>query len=252
MTPSGKKVRSFGVLLLLAAVCAFLYVHFLRPAKPPPVVTMRVPTPPPVQPAFARLSALVDAHIDSIFSPLDGQVPPIPHQELRGLRGDFADSLRTASAKAQPMHQTAIQLCDALLLATQERERASLSLADARSKPYSVALSQDKKKEEKEKREFFEFAIFRRWADNSKAHRDTVVNLYDQLRSQEREFTAGAAALKPAAQAGDMIVLQRPTVVRLRYGSATLPAGLSLRVLERTADGLIVDYAGERVTLPPQ
>ncbi len=131
MTIRYSTVRNFAIVLLLAAVCGLVYVHFFRPQEP------KLVTAPP--PEFARLSALIDAHIDTIFSPLDGQVAPIPHQELRMLRGYFADGRTKASAHAQPMFQTAIQLCDTLLPAIQERERSSASLADTRSKPFTVS-----------------------------------------------------------------------------------------------------------------
>ncbi len=48
----------------------------------------------------------------------------------------------------------------------------------------------------------------------------------------------------------DHIVLQQPTPVRLKYGNATLPAGLSLHIVSKTSDAVVVDYAGEHVTLP--
>ena len=63
--------------------------------------------------------------------------------------------------------------------------------------------------------------------------------------SSRRDAKAGANADNP-----DQIVLKQPTPVRLKYGSAVLPAGLSLHVVSKTADGVVVDYAGEHVTLP--
>ncbi len=242
MTIRYSTLRNVTVVLLLAAVCALAYLYFFHPK----VVTVAVPAPPP--PEFARLSALVDAHIDTIFSPLDAQVPPIPHQELRMLRERFADGRVKTSVRAQPMYRTATQVCDALLSAIQERERASVSLADTRSKPYGVELSLDKKKAEEEQRRFFEFNIVRRWAEKSKPHRDRVVNLYSQLRAQERDFVSRTAG--DSTEADGTIVLQHPASVQLRYGSATLPAGLRLRVIERNPAGLVVDYAGEHITLP--
>ncbi len=53
-----------------------------------------------------------------------------------------------------------------------------------------------------------------------------------------------------AAAEGDNIVLRQPTTVRLKYGSATLPAGLSLHIISKTSDAAVVDYAGEHVTIP--
>src|ERR1041385_6419795 len=221
-------LRNLLIVVLLAALFALAYVHFFRPQSPQNVVEVPIPVPIEVrqiEPAFQKLSALIDAHIDSIFSPLDGQVPPLPHQELHILRENFADSLSKASSNAQPMYKTAVDLCDALMLAIQERERESASLADTRSKAYSVALAENKKKEEAEKRRFFESGIIRRWAENSKPHRDRVANLYSHLRAQERDFAAKLDSHEPGPQVGDMLVLRHPTSVRLRYGTATLPAG---------------------------
>lgn len=237
-------LRNLGVVVVLAAFCALLYVHFFRPRL------VGVPYPVAVaEPELARLSTLVDNYIDAIFSPLDGKVPPIPHQELQMLRERFADSLPKVSPAGQPMYQTAVQLCDGLLAAIQERERSSVSLADTRSKPYGAALSGDAKKEQEDKRRFFEFGIIRRWADNSKSYRDKVDRLYSQLRAEERDRRESS---RTDYEQGGTIVLQHPTTVHLHYGNATLPAGLSLRVLDRTVNGIIVEYAGEQVTLPRQ
>jgi len=61
---------------------------------------------------------------------------------------------------------------------------------------------------------------------------------------------AGAGAQASATPVGDYIVLQQPTSVQLKYGSATLPAGLSLHIVSKTSDTVVVDYAGEHITLP--
>ena len=256
MTIHFSTLRNLAIVLLLSAVCALGYVHFFGLGKftfverfygvPYPVVVDGRP----IEPEFQRLSALIDAHIETIFSPLDGKVPPIPHEDLRTLRESFADAVPKAAVRAQSMCQTAVQLCDALLGAIQERERASVSLADTRSKAYGVALSQDAKREEEDKRRFFEAGIARRWAESAKPHRAQVVGLYQRLRTQERDFTAGAEASDACPEIGKMIVLKHPTSVRLRYGTATLPAGLSLRVVGCTTFDWIVDYSGEHVTIP--
>lgn len=242
MTLRFSTLRNFVIVLLLAVVSAFAYVQFFRPEEPTRMLR--------VEPAFRRLSALIDAHIEAIFSPLDGPMPPIPHQELRTLREGFADSLPKAPASAQPIYQTAVQLCDALLVAISERERAALSLADTRSKAYGVALSHDRQREEEEKRRFFEAGVTRRWAENSKPHRSRVISLYERLRAQERGFTSSADGSQSTASVANTIVLKHPTSVHLRYGTATLPAGLSLRVVRRTNLDVVVEYAGEHVTIP--
>ena len=174
-------------MLVLAALSALLYLRYFHPPEATHVGARQ-------EPRITRLSALIDAHINNIFSPLDGQIPPIPHQELRVLREDFADALSKVPLQERFLYQTAIQLCDELLAAIQERERELASLADTRSKAYSVALSQNQKKEEADKRHFFEFNIARRWLENSKSYRDRVIALYARMRQQERQLLAQRTA----------------------------------------------------------
>jgi hypothetical protein len=170
-------VKRMALVAGAAALCALIYLRYMPP----------IPAQKPVQhPEILRLSTLVDGHINSIFSPLDGKVPPIPHQELRTLRESFADALNKSTGEEKALYKTAIDLSDVLLAAIRERETAAVSLGDTRSKPYSVALSPDQRKAEKEKRDFFEFSILRRWSDNSRSYRDRTVRLYTQLRTEER------------------------------------------------------------------
>ena len=69
-------------------------------------------------------------------------------------------------------------------------------------------------------------------------------------KSAEPAPATTAAKPGPAAAEPDYIVLRQPTPVKLKYGSATLPAGLSLHIISKTPDGgVVVDYAGEHVTL---
>lgn len=256
MTIQYKTLWKTAATLILGAMAAFAYVrYFAKPGPEPAALFAAGGTsaesgnqPPP---EFARLSVLIDGYIDAVFSPLEAGMPPTPQHELRMLREHFADSVGKVSGRAQPMYQTAIQLTDALFAAIKERETSAASLSDMRSKAYGVALSQDKKKAEEERRKFFESNVLRRWADSSRSLRDGVVKLYTRLRQQEREFSVGGLPSAPG-EPGTMIVLQHPATVRLRYGSATLPAGLSLRVVDRTASGIVVEYGGERITLPPQ
>jgi len=173
-------MRKFLLIISFAALCAFLYVHF-RPVPPAKIAQPTKDT------AIARLSTLVDSHIDSIFSPLEGSAPPTPHHELRQLRGLLADASHAAVRGEQATYNAAVQLCDTLIAAIQERERANLSLADTRSKAYAVGLSQNRLKEEADKRRFFEFTITRRWAENSQLYRNRVHSLYNYIREHERQ-----------------------------------------------------------------
>jgi hypothetical protein len=56
----------------------------------------------------------------------------------------------------------------------------------------------------------------------------------------------------PQAASAETIMLTQPVQVKLKYGVATLPAGLTLPIVGGDADGIVVEYAGEKVTLPPR
>lgn len=185
------KLRNFIFLLLSIAAVGFLYWKYFRPGppaappKPPPAKEQ-----PPKQAVISRLSTFVDSHIDAIFSPLEGVVPPVPHHELRKLRENLIDTTKLATPAEKPMYDTAVNLCDTLLAAVKERERAALNLADSRSKPVALSLSGDKARDEADKRKFFEHEILRRWLENSKTYRDKVNALYKRLRDTERQLNA--------------------------------------------------------------
>jgi hypothetical protein len=55
-----------------------------------------------------------------------------------------------------------------------------------------------------------------------------------------------------AAGNGDTITLQQQTPVHVKYGTTTLPAGLTLHVVSRDPKGITVEYNGELVVVPPQ
>jgi len=73
---------------------------------------------------------------------------------------------------------------------------------------------------------------------------------HERLPTNKPAEVAHAGTASSATTSSDHIVLQQPTQVRLKYGNATLPAGLSLQIVAKTADAVVVDYAGEHVTLP--
>lgn len=255
-------IWKLAAVVALAAICALFYLKFLRPDHAPNAEGVAQPAPnliellkpkapaPTVDPDFATLSALVDAHSDAIFSPLSGQGPSLPKPEVTALRSKFTAIIKTAPPRGQTAYQSAIQLCDALLLGMEERERSVASLADTRAKPHAAAMSANQKKELEEKKKFFESSIVRRWSENSKTYRAQIVTLRARLQDGQRQITQPSDSKMMAAQPGDTIVLQYPTPVRLKYGSTTLPAGLALRVVGRTSNSVTVDYSGEQVVVP--
>jgi hypothetical protein len=224
-------LRRFAALFVLAALCALLYFKFLRSPEPSkPVATSVTPAPPQI----AALCEMVNQHIDSIFSSIETDARAIPEHEFRTLRESFADFRSKAPLGAQAMYETAVQLCDTLLFAIQERERTALRFTDIRLKADTSA----------------ELMIVRHWSAISKTCRDRVVNLYTLLRNQERQLSFTTELQQSMPESRGTITLAHPTTVHFRYGSGILPSGLALRVVERNAIGTIVDYSGELVALP--
>ena len=235
-----------AALLALAAICALLYLKFLRPtdvseSKAPKSAAAEV------DPNFARLSSWIEALGDGLFSPLEGKAPQPPPRDLIALRQEIVNTLRRSPSRGQPAYQTATELCDALLLAMQGREHFAASLAETRAKPHATGTSANPKREAEEKQKFFEASIAQRWSENSKTYRAQISNLRDRLRNDVRRISQASDV---TAQAGDTLVLQHATPVRLKYGTTTLPAGLALRVVGRTSNSVTVEYSGEHVVVP--
>ena len=237
---SWDSVRAFAKLLALAAFCALLYLKFFnrveatKPAVEKEKIVIIEHSPPPREPEIERLSAFVDRYINAIFSPLEGNVTPIPYQELSMLRENMADANVNAAGARKEMLQTGIGLCDTLLAAIKEREKAELSLADTRAKAYHNTL-QNPKKDEQEKKRFFEFTIKRRWSDNCKSFRDTTDLLYSRLRNKERE--AQQLASRSLAASGQAPLpryakLAAPHEIQIPYGTLTLPKGIPVTIIQ--------------------
>ena len=196
--------------------------------------------------SLSQLEAVTGEQAEKIFAPLDRKSPSVSRVELQSLRNRFA-------ASASAPNRIALQLCDTLLLGLQEREQALRSLSETRAKPHAVSVQADKNKEAADKKRFFELAVTQRWSETANRLRDQVTNLSARLRTEESQKAPALAPIgRTAKQPGDMIVLQRATPVRLKYGSTILLAGLSLRVVGETASGLTVEHAGEEVVVPLQ
>jgi hypothetical protein len=77
----------------------------------------------------------------------------------------------------------------------------------------------------------------------------------DRLYAREREAERAAEQAKTtgagAASTAETITLDKAVQVKVQYGTATIPAGTTLTVISRDANGVVVEYMGEKVTLPP-
>src|SRR5690606_31853944 len=179
-------MRKFLMILWCAAfggAAAYYWKHYHKPQTVPVSESVEVR----VQNPIVRLSLLVESHIGTIFSPLEGVAPPLSDHEIRQLRAQLVDAHRSASEKEKMTYRIAAEICDTLVAAMREREKANLSLADTRSKPYAAPLSADKIKEIEGKTRFFETGITRRWAEHSRQYRERISKLYGRIREEERK-----------------------------------------------------------------
>ena len=75
----------------------------------------------------------------------------------------------------------------------------------------------------------------------------------NQLYARERE-TEGAVQQSVPTNAGasvNTITLDKVIQVKVKYGTATIQAGTTLPVVSRDTNGVVVQYMGENVLLPP-
>lgn len=181
--------RFFRVLFTVAAGLAIGYSLHVYFKPPPPAATPIMPASLP--PVFERLSARVEGDINTIFSPLEGSDAPMPTQDLRKLRENFQDGLDRVSINQRAMYEAAVNLCDSLLRAVNEREKSMIRLLDSRSKPSAAVADRGRGKRDSRAQEtdlFFEVTIKKDWASRSQALRQQVADQYSQLRTQERSY----------------------------------------------------------------
>ena len=167
--------------------------------------------PPATQPLASGLFSLVDTNIDSIFSPLDTRIPPLPRGDLRALEEEFRDGILKAPASDRPVYELAIDACHALSVAMDEREKQLARLNDSRGKPHNAALGHSMSKDPKIAQieidaakasaarmdKFFEAQIMNDWASAAKPIRQNVELMYARLREAERKRTAALSLATP-------------------------------------------------------
>ena len=72
-----------------------------------------------------ELSKFISKHLDKILGPLEPKVK-LPRREVSQLRASFHDRLKKGPDAQQPQMKAAIDVCDALLQAMDERDKAKL------------------------------------------------------------------------------------------------------------------------------
>ena len=225
------------------------------------------------------LSLFFHKHLDRILSPIGQPKPvPLPRARVTQLREQFADQFSKAPDTDKPMYQAAVAVCDAVAAAMDERQKAIASLqgssavhgpsdlgarrkdiptrgswADAQLAGLELQREgheeQNRKQEAAQNDNFFNTQLKTNWSQRAAQLRQNINALYSRERDAERSTQQPAAA--GAAPAADTITLDKPIEVKVKYGRATIPAGTTLPVVSRDANGVVVQYMGENVLLPP-
>jgi hypothetical protein len=220
------------------------------------------------EPPSVALTRFGQAHLDQILAPIDQNINP-PRNELMQLRKSFSVWMSKAPPNEQPAWRVALSVCDALNNAINEREKARASLQSSSAVPGATDLhghrkdrpgyweykrerdeEERRKQEAREKDAFLNKTLITQWTQTAVQLRQNIVGLHHHL--QQLELQAQQSVEQPSATSADTVTLQKPTAVRVKYGTLTLPAGTNLHVISRDPRGITAEYNGELVILPPQ
>lgn len=235
----------------IVTLCLFGLIYGLAVAQPPPG-----PRPPSVE-----LGEFGGAHLEKILAPLERQVA-LPRSELSQLRQSLTDRRATAPESEKPIYQAAILVCNALSQAMDERDKAVASFqssaavhgsfdlsAHRKDRPSWKELRRERHEEEKRKEEaaqkdnFLNAQLKSGWQQRTIQLRQNIDRLYGRVKELERQT--------PPQVTRETITLDKSIQVKVKYGTATIPAGTTLPVSSRGVNGVVAEYLGEKVTLPP-
>jgi hypothetical protein len=225
--------------------------------QPKPPLGSRAPS--------AELGDFMNAHLDKILAPIDQPVG-LRRNEVMQLQQSFIDRGVKAATNEKPAYEAAINVCAAISQAIDEREKSIASLqgsasvhgpsdlgAHRKDNPTWRDLARERHEERNRKQQaaqndnFLTTQLKTNWSQRTLQLRQNINQLYARERDAER--SAQQASPNNVA-AADTITLDKPVQVRVKYGTATIPAGTTLHVVTRDANGVVVDYGGENVTLP--
>ena len=239
-----------------------------HPKNPPPAPQQSAPPPIGSRAPSAELGDFLAAHLDKILAPLDQQAA-LPRNEVMQLRESFKDRGTRASPNERLAYEAAINVCAALSQSMDEREKSIASLqgsasvhgpsdlgAHRKDDPSRRDLARERHEERNRKQEaaqgdnFLTTQLKTGWTQRTLQLRQNINQLYAREREGERQAQQSTTATG-AAPTASTITLDRPVQVKVKYGVATIPAGTTVTVISRDANGIVVDYSGEKVTLPP-
>ena len=193
------------------------------------------------------LQPFLDRRLNIILAPLDA--PGLKHPEaVADLRSAIVDAMKKAPVAKQPPFQAALAVCNVLSQAVDERQRAVANLQGSQRFSGWPGLKHQAAREAAQNNAFFANAQITEWKQRAAQLRQQIEQLYTREREIEGHVTAAAA---DAAATANTITLDKPVAVKVKYGMATIPPGTTLTVISRDANGILVDYADEKVTLPP-
>jgi hypothetical protein len=240
----------------VAAAAMCLCAVPLFAAQPPPIGS-RAPS--------VELGEFGAANIDRIFAPLDQRID-LPRGWITQLRESFKDRASRASPNEKTAYEAAVAVCDAVGKAMDERERAVSGMqsssavlgsydlgAHRKDRPtrreWRRELHEEQKRKEQaaQKDNFLNGQLKTNWQQRATQLRRTIDHLYARERELERQAQQPPTGPMPVT---DAITLDKSVQVKVKYGTATIPAGTTLRVISRNANDVVVVYAGENVTLP--
>jgi hypothetical protein len=211
-------------------------------------------------------------NLDRILSPIDQSVP-LPRARVTELREQFINQGSKAPDAKKPMYEAAVAVWDAISYAMNERQKAIASLqgsaavpapsdlgahrTDLSRNPWIADLQlqregheeQNRKQEARQTDNFFTIQQKNQWMQRTLQLRQQIDRLYAREREAERLAQQPVGA--NAGPVRNTITLDKPIQVKVKYGTATIQAGTTLPVVSRDANGVIVEYMGENVLLPP-
>ena len=262
------------VICVCAVVCVVISSAYAKPGpkkhpKNPPAPQQSAPLPIGSRAPSAELGDFLGAHLDQILAPLDRRVG-LPRNEVMQLRESFTDRSVKAPVNEKPAYEAAISVCNALNQTMDEREKSVASLegsasvhgpsdlgAHRKDDPTRRELARERHEERNRKQEaaqndnFLATQLKTGWTQRTVQLRQHINQLYAREREAERQAQQSAAASGPAAPTANTITLDKPVQIKVKYGVATIPAGTTLTVVSRDGNQIVVDYAGEKVLLPP-
>ena len=218
-------------------------------------------------------------HLDRILSPIGQPNPvPLPRARVTQLREQFIDQGSKAPEPKKPMYEAAIAVCDAVSAAMDEREKAIASLqgsaavhapsdlgAHRKDIPSRGGLGTamladttvrreahdeaNRKQDARQTDNFFTVQQKNQWTQRALQLRQQIDGLAARERDAER--AAEQSISGNAAPAANTITLDKTIQIKVKYGRAPIQAGTTLPVVSRDANGVVVQYMGENVLLPP-